>query len=513
MQTAADGSAFVVSRWLFLRLLGVVYLTAFGSMAWQIIGLNGLHGVLPTHQLLEIVRERLGGPGYWFYPTLSWFDSSDYALQLIAWAGTALSFLVIFGIATGPALLMLGILWLSLVTGGGEFTEFQSDGMLLEATWLSLFFVPWQWFEPPWPVPKNLVKQRPPPKASLWLLRFMVFRLMFASALVKIVSGDPTWRDLTALDYHFETQPIPTPLAWYAHWLPQWLHQGFVVGMYISEFVAPIMIFLGRKPRVAAAFLICSLHVMIALTGNYTFLNFLAMVLCLPLLDDGVVSKVVPASIVQSIREAQDQTAPNPIFRRIFNMAAAFLIFIAASVFASRTLGLALPEVVESMIGTIAPFHVADSYGLFAVMTTSRPEIVFEGSSDGKTWLPYEFKYKVGDDLHRAPPWVEPHMPRLDWRLWFAAMEPVDANPWVLGLVRALLDGSPDVNQFFVGNPFPGAPPRLIRAYVYDYHFTTPEERQHTGCWWRRDNKRIYLPDLALVNGRLTVVTDPNLTE
>jgi hypothetical protein len=273
--------------------------------------------------------------------------------------------------------------------------------------------------------------------------------------------------------------------------------------MYVSELVAPLLIFAGRYPRIIAAFLICSLHLMIALTGNYTFLNMLSIVLCLPLLDDGIVSRVVPRWIIERIEEAQDDSGPQPLIRLVFNVVAAILILIAASQFASRTLGIVVPEPLEITLERLSPFDLVGSYGLFAVMTTTRPEIVFEGSNDAKSWLPYEFKYKVGEDLRRAPPWVEPHMPRLDWRLWFAAMEPIEQNPWVLSLVQGLLAGSPDLDQFFVSNPFPSSPPKLIRAYVYDYHFATPYERKSTGNWWRRDNKRVFLPPVMLIEGRL----------
>jgi lipase maturation factor 1 len=500
----AKESSYVVMRWLYLRLLGLIHLSAFGSYAFQIIGENGSRGVQPTQELLTVIYQNYGWQGYWLCPTISWFNCSDLSLQLITWSGTALSLLVILGVATAPALLVLCVLWLSLVNGGGEFTGFQSDGMLVEVTFLSLFFAPWQWFEPPWKLPARLVEQEPPAPMSLWLLRFMVFRFMFASALVKLLSGDETWRNLTALDYHFETQPIPTPLAWYAHWLPARIHKAFVLGMYLSELIAPPLIFCGRYPRIVAGFFMFSLHLMIALTGNYTFLNHLSMLLCLPLLDDEIVSRVVPHRLVESIKAAQRVPAENAVRMRLFNPIAALLIFFAASSLVDSVSGGGLlPPPLRLALGAIAPFRIVDHYGLFAVMTTTRPEIVFEASRDGKHWAAYEFKYKVGDDLRRPPPIIAPHMPRLDWRLWFAAMQPVQENPWVLGVVRRLLEGSPEILEFFTNNPFPDKPPLFVRAFVYDYHFTTPEERKQTGCWWRRDNKRVYLPPVTLMDGQL----------
>jgi uncharacterized membrane protein YphA (DoxX/SURF4 family) len=499
-------SSYALTRWLFFRGLGFIHLVAFGSYALQILGLNGSQGIESTHEILRGASAQLGSLAYYLMPTLEWLNSSDTALQVLALTGTALSLLVIAGVLTAPSLIALDLLWLSLVTGGGQFTAFQSDGMLVEATTLSLFFVPWQWVEPQWGLPLRQTQQRAPSNISIFLLRFMIFRLMLAAGLVKILSGDETWRQLTALNFHFETQPIPTPLAWYAYWLPEWTHKASVIAMYLSELLAPFLIFAGRKPRLLAAVLIAGLHFMIALTGNYTFLNLLCILLCVPLLDDTVVSHVMPGWLRDKITGSQFTRSESGWAKLLLNLVAALLITLAASQLMVTVFGRRVPSFLLSALGIVAPFHIADGYGLFAVMTTSRPEIVFEGSSDGHNWESYEFKYKPGDDLKRAPPWVEPHMPRLDWRLWFAAMEPLDENPWVLGLVRQLLLGSPVMHEFFTRDPFLQHPPMLIRAFVYDYHFTTPKEKNLDGAWWRRDNKRVYLPPTGLVNGELVIV-------
>jgi hypothetical protein len=498
-QLEIKSESYLLTRWLFLRGFGLIYLSAFASYAVQIIGLNGSHGILPVQEMLQQVHDQLGPASYWFFPTVFWLNSSDACLQWVTYIGTILSFFVILGIMTGPVLLVLAVLWLSLVTAGGEFTAFQSDGMLVEATFLTLFFVPWQWFEPPWPVPLSLRQQFPPSKISIWLLRFMIFRIMFASGLVKILSGDPTYRDLTALTYHYETQPIPTPLAWYAHHLPVWIQKISVLGMFVSELVAPLLIFTIRPLRIVAGILMFFLQLLIALTGNYTYLSFLMMLLCVPLWDDRLLEKVFPRSLTRALQDSQIST-PLPRWRRLsVKYAGLLFIFLAAGQTIMTVAGRgAVPTLLRSTIAYLSPLRIIDSYGLFAVMTTTRPEIVFEGSEDGKTWKAYEFKYKPGDDLKRPPPWVEPHMPRLDWRLWFAAMEPVDASPWVLNLVERLLDGSPDVKGFFAVNPFAEKPPKYVRAFVYDYHFTDEQTRVATGCWWRRDNKSVYLPPVTL---------------
>lgn len=495
-----------ITRWIFLRLLGLVHLTAFASYAVQIIGLNGSHGILPTANMLSQVAENMGWQRYWLCPTVAWLSCSDAVLQGITYAGVALAILVMLGIATGPALAALLILWLSLVSGGGEFTGFQSDGMLVEATFLSLLFAPWCVCEPPWPVPLQWRLQRPPAPASVWVLRFMTFRLMFASGVVKILSGDPTWQDFTAMSYHYETQPIPTPLAWYVHHFPLWLQKFSVAGTFFSELIAPLLIFGPRKCRLIAAGAITLIHILISLTGNYTFLNLLAIVLCVPLLDDTLVQSAMPKRLVESIEQSQDVRPAGRLQRACVTAAAAALIFVAGTELTATFFGSwVLPPAVRYLQVYLSPFHLADRYGLFAVMTTTRPEIVFEGSEDGKIWQSYEFKYKPGDNLRRPPPWVEPHMPRLDWRLWFAAMEPVENSPWVFALVIRMLEGSADLDMFFERNPFAGTRPKYIRAYVYDYHFTTEQERAATGDWWRRDNQRVYLPPVELKNGQLVI--------
>jgi hypothetical protein len=506
---AKQQESYILMRWLFLRLLGAIHLSAFGSYAFQILALNGSRGILPTCDVLHEISPDLGWLRFWMYPTVAWFNCSDATLQGITIAGVCLSVLVILGVTTAPSLVLLAILWLSLVTGGGEFTGFQSDGMLVELTVLSLFIVPWQWFEPPWPVPLKWRRQTPPPIFALWLLRFMLFRIMFISGVVKILSGDPYWRDLTALEYHYETQPIPTPLAWYADHFPEWIQKFSALFMFAAELIAPPMMFLGRRLRIAAFVPMFALHAGIALTGNYTFLNFILMLLCLTLIDDGLIKRILPQKLIRAIEESQVE-APHGHWRvrTICFNAAVYAMFLIAGcrIIASMLTKDVLLPLYRVPLDVVQPLHLADSYGLFAVMTISRPEIVFQGSDDGVNWRSYEFKYKPGDDLKRPPPWVEPHMPRLDWRLWFAAMVPVEENLWVLSFVHRLLEGSPEMKIFFVDDPFPDHPPKYIRAFVYDYHFTDWETKSKTGQWWRRDNERMYIPPVMLVDGKLVGV-------
>lgn len=499
LKASNEHANYGLTRWLYFRCLGGVHFMAFASYSVQMLGLNGSRGILPTANLLAQGAQQLGIERYLFMPTIAWLNCSDPFLQFITYAGIFFSVLMFFGIATGPSLLALTVLWLSIITGGGEFTEFQSDGMLVEASLLSLFFVNWQFFEPPWPVAERLKQQRDPSKMSLWLLRFMIFRIMFASGLVKLLSGDPAWQNLTALRYHYETQPLPTPLAWYAHQLPEWFQKLSVIGLYVSEILAPLLIFFGRRPRIVAAMLMSSLHVFIMLTGNYTFLNYLMITLCIPLLDDGVLRRLTPKSLFAAIQGAQVACQSPRWLCLSVNAASACLLVLAGSQLAATIFGEQyMPAFMDRVFIATAPLHIADRYGLFAVMTTKRPEIIFQGSEDGKTWISYEFVYKPGNDLTRPPPWVAPHMPRLDWRLWFAAMKPAQSSPWILGLVRRLLEGSPDVNHFFVRNPFPGSPPKYICAFTCNYHFTNAAKRKRTGKWWGRSNPQQFLAPVSL---------------
>lgn len=341
---------------------------------------------------------------------------------------------------------------------------------------------------------------------SLLLIRFLLFRLMFAAGMVKILSEDATWRDLTALSYHQETQPIPSPMAWFVHHFPVVCHQLSAISTFFIELVLPPMYFLGRRWRLIAALGTVGLHSAIAFTGNYTFLNMLSAVLCVPLLDDEMIEnfnpwrkKVSLRQLILKVEEPAVQPATSPSAGGVVvTVLASIILTLACAQFFKGLLGSSiLPPIIGDGLTLCSPFRLFNSYGMFAVMTTTRPEIVFEGSLDGKQWKEYQFKYKAGD-LFRAPPIVAPHMPRLDWRLWFAAMEPVSENPWVLNIPRLLLKGDPTILSAFRENPFGGEHPRYMRAYVYDYHFTDWKDLSSKGQWWRRDNKRNYFDEVEL---------------
>lgn len=493
-----DPPSHFLPRWIFLRLLGIVYLAAFASLWPQITGLAGAHGILPIHNFLASAAQSLGPERYRLFPTLAWLNASDGFLKFLAGSGTFLSILLILGIAPGPMLLLLWIFYLSLVTAGQDFMAFQWDILLLEAGFLAIFLAPWNGLARHWKKPRSELAARPPSKVIVWLLRWLLFRLVFLSGCVKLLSHDPTWRNLTALEYHYHTQPLPTPLAWYASQLPAWFQKCSVAGVFILEIGVPFLIFTPRRVRFLGCALLVFFQILIALTGNYAFFNLLAVTLCVLLLDDQLLRRALPAGIV---RRALPQTAEavRSMARRVALSVLAVVILFGSGVLVIVTFfgPRSLPASALEATDWLEPFHIVSSYGLFAVMTTSRTEIILQGSEDGVHWKDYPFKYKP-ENLNKAPGWVAPYQPRLDWQMWFAALGNYRQNPWFVNLMVRLLEGSPAVLKLLGKNPFPDAPPRYVRALAFDYRFTNFAERRASGDWWQRKVEGLYFPVAAL---------------
>jgi uncharacterized membrane protein YphA (DoxX/SURF4 family) len=436
----------------------------------------------------------LGWSRFYRVPTLCWFSSSDGFLNVQCAAGTALALLLIFGIAPAPCLFLLWLIYLSLCTVCDPFLGFQWDVLLLETGLLAIFFAPLQW------LPRHPAREAPPSRMALWLLRWLLFMLMFRSGFVKLTSGDPSWRDLTALNYHFETQPLPTWIGWHAHHFPAWVHKSDAALLFVIEIGVPFLIFLPRRPRQLACLSFVALQLFIMLTGNYCFFNLLAMVLCLTLLDDAALQKCLPARWCRC-SPAGSSAAPIPLRLTqaiVMTLLAAVVLMTSAvqfcDMFHPRKW---LPRKMLAANQWLEPLRSFNGYGLFQVMTTSRPEIIVEGSNDGLNWQAYEFKYKPGD-LKRRPRFVEPHQPRLDWQMWFAALSNYQNNPWFENFCLRLLQGSPQMLALLDKNPFPEAPPKYIRAVVYQYHFTDAATRKRTGEWWSRELLGNYLPPVSL---------------
>jgi predicted DCC family thiol-disulfide oxidoreductase YuxK len=483
------------TAWLFLRLLGVIYGVAFVSLWVQLPGLIGRHGILPAHDFLSALRTQAGPERYWLAPTLAWLGSGNAALGALCAAGTALSALLTFGLLPRLSLFGLWVLYLSLATVSREFLWFQWDGLLLEAGFLAIFLAPPGWRSRPGLDPT-------PSRGALALLRWLLFRLMFCSAVVKLASGDPTWRHLTALEYHYETQPLPPWTAWYAAHLPAGFQRFSTAAVLAIEGLAPFLIAAPRRIRFAGAAILAFLQVLILVTGNYAFFNWLALALCLLLLDDGVWPAALRGRFAARAAPARRGPWGRWIAPPVLASLALLSVVPVVGSFGGRP---ALLRPLTAAYRLVLPFRLVNRYGLFAVMTVERPEIIVEGSDDGSVWKPYEFRYKPGD-VRRRPAFVAPHQPRLDWQMWFAALGDYRSNLWFLSFCQRLLEGSRPVLDLMRTNPFPRAPPRYLRAVVYRYRFTDAETRRATGAWWRREREGLYCPVLTLENGQLTGV-------
>ena len=498
---------YVLVRWLFLRAMGLTYLIAFISLWTQIMGLVGHNGITPADEYMRALGQNMTG-SIWHRvftePTLCWFRADDAFLNLHCAVGTVLSVLVLLGIAQKLSLFLLWIIYLSLTIVCGVFLSFQWDILLLESGLLAIIFAPTAFL--PW---REFAA--PISKTGLWLLRWLLFRLMFESGCVKLLSGDVTWRNLTALNYHYETQPLPTWLGWHAHHLPTWWHTTDVVLMYVIEILVPFFIFMPRRLRLAAFVLFLLLQAGIAATGNYGFFNILTIALSLLLLDDGIILNRIPKTAgerVNSWLELRGGAPARPVLwkfvassGRILKGTVVVLILVITSVQLLKMFRpfAEIPNWAASLYYRAAPFRSINEYGLFRVMTTNRFEIIVEGSSDGHNWLPYEFKWKPGD-LKQAPGFVEPHMPRLDWQMWFLPFGSYrnPRNAWFIYFCDRLLHGTPEVTRLLQTNPFFKAPPQYIRATFYEYHFTDAATRKRDATWWRREFKGLYCPVLTL---------------
>jgi hypothetical protein len=521
-QTRAERSGSFLTRWLFLRLLGLIYLVAFVSLWTQIDGLIGSQGILPAADYLKAVARQIGPERFWWLPTFSWIDAGDGFLHCQCAAGVLFAVLLMAGVAPILDLVMLWALYLSLSTVGRDFLSFQWDILLLETGFLAIFLAPRQWLP-------GLGRESPPPLTMIWLARWLVFRLMFMSGAVKLLSGDSAWWDLTALTVHYETQPLPTWMGWHAHQLPEWFQRTSVLVMFFIELILPAFVFSSRQFRRVAFSGFASLMLLISATGNYTFFNLLTIALCVLLLDDPLLLRVLPRSVaarlearLESARSRVSTDASGPVagpssvlhrVRFAGLIALSGLIFLlSATQTIARLDGDRSPSnpLLFALLRYASPLRTVNSYGLFAVMTVTRPEIVVEGSNDGVRWLPYEFKWKPGD-LKRRPAFVAPHQPRLDWQMWFAALGRFRANPWFANTLVRLLQGSPEVLRLLETNPFPDAPPRYIRAVLYQYRFTDSATRKKSGDWWRRERLGMYCPALSLQSLRRESAGPPEI--
>jgi len=581
LHPASGDSGRLISRWIFLRGLGLIYFSAFYSLMFQIRGLMGPAGILPAAEYLRAVAESAGRGRFWYAPTAFWLSSSSNMLMAVCLIGIVASVLVVLNAWPRGALFVCFLCFLSFVSAAGEFSGYQSDGMLLEAGFIALFFAP----HGLWP---GVGVGQPPIRASVFLLLWEWFRIYFESGVAKIASGDPEWRHFTAMDEYYQNGPLPTWIGWYVQHFPHWFHATTAFGTLALELVVVWMLYLPRRWRIVLFFIVTPWQIGIILTANYTFLNYLVLMLGFLLLDDRFLVRFVPtrwreslpvgstapstcepavsefdsASILKTVGTsasgeqgvgftgfaasarqpgAQQSCAPTssglpddathadvgavgtarPLSGTLYHHLSSLQLVLTGVMFAwifyaSTTLlvwmlwpGAPLPT---APVVALEPFRIADRYGLFATMTRGRYEIEFQGTQDGQHWLTYPFRYKP-QDPSLAPGIYAPYQPRFDWNLWFASLGEWRSNPIVPRTEERLLTGSVDVLALFAGNPFPGQPPRQVRAVIWEYWFSTPEEKHAQGIWWTRRFLGLYAPTLQReADGKITVVEWPTAT-
>jgi Lipase maturation factor len=465
-------ASYWISRLVFEKALALIYLVAFIGAVNQFVPLLGSHGLLPVTRFISAVPFRDS-------PSLFYLFPKDSAFRAAAWAGVALSIVVLTGLPQRSGAIVAGVVWglmwvlyLSFVNVGQTFYGFGWESLLLEMGFFAMFLGG---------------RATPPSMVLIWVWRWMLFRLMFGAGLIKM-RGDPCWSDLTCLDIYFQTQPMPNPLSWYFHWMPAAFHRFGVGVNHFAELVAPFGYFLPQPIAGIAGLVTIVFQLVLIVSGNLSWLNWLTIVLCIPTLDDRFFRwlPIAPPALA----------APSAPYQVI--MAAVAVAVGLLSI--APTVNMLSPR--QLMNTSYNPLHLVNSYGAFGTITRQRFEIVIEGTHDerpsGSTqWRAYEFKGKPGDP-HRRPGQVAPYHLRLDWLMWFAAFSSQPRDEWFVALLRNLLQGDRETISLLANDPFPEGPPRNVRALYYEYRFTTPAERRATGDWWHRDLRGVYVPAVSL---------------
>lgn len=478
---------YILTSFVLLRVLGFVYFFAFISLATQVIPLFGENGLLPAKNFLQAFRfdSKLGA--FINLPTLFWFHISDTALLTLAWLGVILSLILFFGYANSIMLFAMWLLYMSYVHIGQVFYSYGWEIQLLETGFLAIFLVP---FWNPRPFAR-------PPKSAIWLFRWLAFRIYLGAGLIKL-RADQCWRDLTCLYYHYETQPIPNPLSRYFHFMPNWFHKSGILWNHFIELIVPFFIFSPRILRHAAGILMISFQLILISSGNFSFLNWITILPVIACFDDNFFRKILPKWII--IRAENSKHNPVSTSKNI----AAFLLAIIIA-------WLSIP-VVQNLLSSgqimntsFNRWDFVNTYGAFGAVGKARGELVIEGTADeiitSKTeWRAYLFKGKP-TDIYKMPPIIAPYQPRVDWQIWFAAMQRPEHNPWLIHMIWKLLDNDQGTLILLANNPFPDKPPRYIRVQFYHYKFAALNNDK----WavWERDYIGEWLPPLSKDNREL----------
>lgn len=466
-----EPESYTIGSGLFLRLLGFIYFSAFGAFLFQIKGLLGVNGILPIRKYLSTIKYHFGKKRFYYAPTIFWFNSSDQALITVTICGTLLSILLICNIYPFFVIPLLYIFYLSIVTIGQDFLSFGWEVFLLEITFNAFFLS--------LTVVSNLF---------IWIsLSLLLFRFHFQGGAVKLLSGDKTWRNLTAVAYHYQSQPLPNTIAWYAYRLPLWFQKLSTLLMFIIELVVPFGIFFDNQAiRLATFICLAGLQFGIWLTGNLSYLNHLTFFFCFILLGD---------RFLNSFFESKQIVSPPLYMEIIISIVGSILIILQMMNLWDH---LIQPnKFFAKILNWFRPFHIANRYGIFAVMTTERFEIVIEGSEDEIHWKEYYFYYKPSE-LSRRPRRVSPYQPRIDWQAWFLPFTYYESEIWLQNFLYRLLTGSPEVLRLLRYNPFPEKPPKYIRVLLYEYQFTDFQTKEKDGNWWKRRLVEQYSPTLTL---------------
>ena len=486
-------NSYFIARRFFIRFIGIIYFIAFASAWVQIDGLVGVNGVLPAKDYLSAAHDYYGWPNIFALPTIFWVNCSDFFMVAVCFVGMMIAGQVVAGVFPAIGLAALWILYLSVVHVGQAFMSFQWDILLLEVGFLCIFLSPWD--------QKLNTFDEPPPRWVMFAMKLLLFKVMFQSGLVKVLSGDENWLNLTALSYHYYTQPIPNLTSWHLYQQPFFVHEMTCLLMFICELVVPFGMFLQRDIRLWSCSMIMLLQAGVMLTGNYGFYNLLIIALAFLLMDDKHFRRKIYDKTFASWGNLPDQIKiKDTKLSRFKDTACQVVVGLVISLTFLNFVGLksTLPPSVNSIMKIFRPYLINNSYGLFANMTTERTEIVIEGSNDGYEWKTYEFKYKPGN-IFRAPRQAAPHQPRLDWQMWFAALMPdYRYTPWFSNLLKRLLEGEQTVINLFFVDPFFGDPPTYIRAKAYTYEFSNKRFRKKTEQFWIRSEKGYFAPIMQL---------------
>lgn len=481
-----SSETYSLSLWIFIKGLAGVYLIAFLSLLPQLLGLFGQNGILSIDNFLGVLEKQPGWQKFWQVPSLFWFNSSDRSLLVAVFLGLTSSSLALMGWAPAWMLLVSWLLYLSFVSTGQDFMGYQWDSLLLEIGFLALFLQPFEWTFQAW----QIYEYHPLVKYIFWVL---LFKLMLGSGLAKLLSRDLSWRNLEALQFHFWTQPLPNTISFFVAKLPKPLLKLSTLAVLTVELIVPFFIFMPLPWQLFALSQFLILQFLIFITGNYTFFNILSALLALTL---------VPDSLWQTL-PALEALLPGakPLLSDawIFTHGLVAFVTIPLSLF---WLSFSISEkwgwnrLFVPVARSLYYLRINNHYGLFAVMTRTRPELILEGSMDGETWKAYEFHYKASVP-NRRPRHAAPHQPRLDWQMWFAALGHFYQNLWLQNMMVRIFWQSPEVLSLFKTNPFPEQAPEFLRLNKYHYRFSSWQEWRTSGQWWQREYIGPYSPVLS----------------